>query len=84
MKPLAAIFCPPLYFLLQGRPIAALVHLVFWLISIVTFVIGIGILIWLVQVGLAGWDLRKQLMEEQATIMADKMAQAMARTDRSQ
>jgi hypothetical protein len=83
MKPLAAIFCPPLYFLIQGRPIAAVIHLVFWLISIVTFFIGIGILIWFVQVSLAGWDLRKQLMEEQATIMASKMAEAMAKPDQS-
>lgn len=37
---------------------------------------------WALAVGHASWALRKQLMEEQATIMAKKMAEAM-RQDRT-
>lgn len=81
MKPLAAILCPPLYFLLQGRPLAAAIHFVFWVISILTALILIGVLIWFIQASMACWDLRKQLMEEQATIMAKKMAEVMAKTN---
>ena len=81
MKPLAAIFCPPLYFLLQGRPLAAGIHLIFWIVSIITAMILIGVFIWAIQASMACWDLRKQLMEEQATIMATKMAEAMNKRD---
>ena len=81
MKPLAAIICPPLYFFLQGRPLAAGIHLIFWILSILTALIFIGVLIWLIQSSMACWDLRKQLMEEQATIMAKKMVEAMGRSD---
>ena len=83
MKPLAAILCPPLYFLLQGRPIAAGVHFIFWILSILTAFIFIGVIIWFVQASMACWDLRKQLMEEQATIMAEKMAEVMNKSNKS-
>lgn len=82
MKPLSAILCPPLYFLLQGRPVAAGVHLIFWILSILTALIFIGVIIWLIQSSMACWDLRTQLMEEQATIMATKMAEAMNNRDK--
>jgi hypothetical protein len=77
MKPLIAIFCPPLYFLLQGRPIAAAIHFVIWCIAILTALLVVGILIWAVQATVASWDLRKQLQEEQATAIATKMAEVM-------
>lgn len=83
MKPLAAIICPPLYFFLQGRPLAAGIHLIFWILSILTAIIFIGVFIWFIQSSMACWDLRKQLMEEQATIMAKKMAEAMGKPDRA-
>ena len=81
MKPLCAILCPPLYFLLQGRTLAAAIHFVFWVLSILTALIFIGVIIWFIQSSMACWDLRKQLMEEQATIMAKKMAEVMGKAD---
>jgi hypothetical protein len=78
MKPLMILFLPWAYFFTAGRPVAGAVHFVVWLISIpLFFVFGLGIIIWLVQVTMAGWDLRKQLMEEQATAIATKMAETM-------
>jgi len=75
MKPLLAILFPPGYFFVQGRPLAGAVHLGFWLISIPLAFVMIGVFIWMVQASLACWDLRQQVMKEQATAIAEAMAQ---------
>lgn len=78
MKPLLILFLPWAYFFTANRPVAGVIHLVIWLISIpLFFMFGLGILIWAAQVAMAGWDLRRQLMEEQATAIATKMAAVM-------
>lgn len=85
MRMLLAIFFPPGYFFAAGRPLAGVIHLVLWLLSIAllfTFIFTlVGVFLWFVQAALAIWDLRKRLVEEQATVMAQKMAQAMASTN---
>lgn len=79
MKMLLAIFLPPAYFFAAGRPVAGLIHLVWWGLSIVMlFFFGLGFFMYLIQVMLATWDLRRQLQTEQATIMAEKMAEKLA------
>jgi hypothetical protein len=83
MKPLIAIFCPPLYFAMQGRFVAAAIHFVVWCIAILTALLVIGVLIWAVQASVATWDLRKQLQEEQATAIATKMAEVMQNQNQS-
>ena len=77
MRMLIAIFLPPLYFFVVGRPISGVIHLVIWVISIpLIFAFGMGVFIWFIQAFLAVWDLRKRLVTEQATILATKMAEA--------
>lgn len=79
MRMLIAILFPPLHFFLAGRPLAGVIHLIFWGISIpLFFVFGLGIMIWFVQAFLATWDLRRLLQEEQATLIAEKMAEKVA------
>ncbi len=75
---LTAIFVPPLYFLIKKRWVACLIHSVLYLVALVytmTIILAIvGIPLWFISATCAVWDLRKQLMEEQATVMARKMA----------
>jgi cytochrome c-type biogenesis protein CcmH/NrfF len=81
MKPLLAIFLPWAYFFVQKRPVAGVVHLILWMISIPLLFVVVGFFIWGLQVTHAFWDMRKQLMDEQATAIATKMAAAMRPTD---
>jgi uncharacterized membrane protein len=81
MKPLLAILFPPGYFFVQGRPIAGVIHLGFWILSIILLFVMVGVFIWFIQASLACWDLRKQVMNEQATAIAEKMAEKFARTE---
>ena len=77
MKLLLIFFLPWAYFFTAGRPVAGIVHLIVWLISIpLIFVFGLGIFIWGAQVTIAAWDLRRQVQEEQAMAIATKMAAA--------
>jgi hypothetical protein len=80
---LIAIFVPPLYFLIKKKWVAGVIHCILCLIALVctmTIVLAIiGIPLWFVSATCAVWDLRKQLVEEQATVMAQKMAEAMHR-----
>jgi len=83
MKMLLAIFFPPGYFFAQGRFGAGFVHLIVWGISIpLFFIFFLGMFIWFIQAMLATWDLRKQLQMEQATAIAEKMAEKFATSDR--
>jgi TM2 domain-containing membrane protein YozV len=79
MRMLIAILFPPLHFFLAGRPVAGVIHLILWCISIpLFFVFGLGIMIWFIQAFLAMWDMRRLLQEEQATAIAEKMAEKLA------
>jgi hypothetical protein len=84
MMMLLAIFFPPGYFFAAGRPVAGVVHLVVWVISILLlFAFLLGIFVYFIQAALAMWDLRRVIQLEQATAIADKMAERMTftRTD---
>ena len=84
MRLLLAIFFPPGYFFAVGRPVAGLFHLILWCISIpLFFVFFLGMFIYLFQAFFALWDLRKHMMIEQATVMAEKMAEKLGSTERS-
>lgn len=76
-----AVFIPPVYFMMKQRWIAFTIHSIIYLFAIIftLTVVGavIGIPLWFISATCAMWDLRKQLMEEQATIMAEKMAEKM-------
>jgi hypothetical protein len=80
---LVALFCPPLYFAIRGRWIAAAIHAINWLIALF-FVMSIlaapvGVFLWVFSAGHACWDLsntsRQKHIEEQAEAIARKMTQ---------
>lgn len=78
---LVAIFISPLYFIIKGRWGAAILNSIFYgtaVLLLLTFVFAIAAPFpWMIAAIHAVWDLRKQMMEEHATIMAKKMAEAM-------
>ena len=78
VKLLLAIFLPWAYFFVQKRPIAGVIHLALWMISIPLLFVAVGFFIWALQVAHACFDMRKQLMEEQAKAIATEMAKVMA------
>ena len=84
---LTAIFIPPLYFFIKKRIIAGIIHLILAIVSIVCiatmFLIPVALFLWLISASCAIWDLRKRLVEEQATLMAKKMAQALRESHNS-
>ena len=82
MMYLIAILVPPLYFLIKKKWLAFLVTGFLMFFSVFMFIL-IPIL-WPVCAICAVWDLRKQLMHEHATIIAEKMATKMAETMRQQ
>jgi hypothetical protein len=72
---LMVLFVPPLYLLLQKKPLAAIFNLILCILAGATiFLFGIGLLFWALAIGHASWHMRKQLMRENAEIIAEKMA----------
>lgn len=78
---LTAIFLPPLYFFIKGRWVSGIIHSVLWLIAVALCLSLLGAVVgfplYFVSSICAVWDLRKRMVEEQATLMANKMAEAM-------
>lgn len=78
MMYLIIIFCSPLYFIIRRRWGAFVLNTILYILALLTILLfGIGIFFWLLAVGHAGWYLRKELMEEQAQMIATKMAAEM-------
>lgn len=81
---LVAVFCSPLYFMLRGRWIAAIVNGGFYLLSLpLLFALGAGVIVWMFCVVHAVWDMRavmrEQEMQRQAALIAERMAHQQAR-----
>ncbi len=78
---LVAIVLPPLYFFIKGRWIAGVLTTISCLVALVCIasMIGapIGIPLWFIASICAVWDLRKRLTDENTTMLAKKMAEAM-------
>ena len=78
---LVALFIPQLYFLIKGKWVSFIFHSIIGLIAIILIfsMIGaiIGIPLYFVSSICAIFDLRKQLMNEQATAIAEKMAEKL-------
>jgi|GEM_PF-6468132 UPF0716 family protein affecting phage T7 exclusion len=76
---LVAVFIPQLYFLIKGKWVSFIIHSIIGLIAIILIctMIGavIGIPLYFVSSVCAVFDLRKQLMNEHATAIAEKMAE---------
>lgn len=78
---LTAIFLSPLYFMIKGKWGAFFLNSIFYAIAVVllcTIVLAfLAPIPWFIAAIHAIMDYRKQLVEEAATIMANKMAAAM-------
>ncbi len=78
---LVALFISPLYFAIKGKWGGFILNSIFYGIALLLLVTVIGAFLapipWFIAVVHAMWALRKQLMEEQATAIATKMAAVM-------
>lgn len=81
MTYLIAVFVPPLYFLINKKWVAFLVTSFLFFLSIIFFMMVVlaplALILWLCCSVCAVWDVRKALMHEHATIIAEKMAAAV-------
>jgi hypothetical protein len=84
MRLLLAIFFPPGYFFVAGKPIAGVFHLIWWCLSIPMIFVGIGFFMYFIQLVFALYDYRQYAMVQQATLMAEKMAERITISDRTQ
>jgi hypothetical protein len=86
MKYLLAVLTPPLYFASRKKWLAFVVTSFLFVLSIfliMTVVLIPGALIfWSFSSVVAVWDLRKVMMHEHATIIAEKMAEKMAEANK--
>ena len=74
------IFVSPLYFLLRKHWVGFIFNAILWVLAWATiWLFGLGMLFWALAVGHAGWYLRKEMMMEQATMIAEQMAKQMNR-----
>lgn len=88
MMYLTAIFVPPIYFLIKKRWVGFVVTTGLFFLSLIFFIMVVlaplGLILWGVSATCAVWNLRKELMHEHATIIAEKMAAKMTETMRQQ
>lgn len=85
---LLAVFLPPIYFATQKKWLAFFVTSGLFLLALVFYMMVVlfflGLILWGLSSGFAIWDVRKRMVNEQATILAEKMATKMAETMRQQ
>lgn len=83
---LVAVFIPPLYFLMKKKWPGFIVSSVLLVLSIFLFLtvvfIPVSLILWALCAVVAIWDLRKAMMHEHATIIAEKMAEKMQAASR--
>lgn len=81
MMYLLAVLVPPLYFLLKKRWVAFIVTTFLFCLSFFFYLMvvlaPVALILWALSSVCAVWDLRKALMHEHATIMAEKMVETM-------
>ena len=83
MTYLILIFVSPVYFIMRKKWGAFTLNLILYglaLLFLITFFFAwVAPFFWLLAVGHAGWHLRTEIMEEQAGVMARKLAEEMRR-----
>ena len=81
MMYLVAVFLSPLYFLIKGKWLGFIINSIFYGIAVallLTLILSfLAPIPWLIAAVHAMMAYRKQLVEEDATVMARKMAEAM-------
>lgn len=85
---LLAVFLPPIYFATQKKWLAFVITSACFFLSLIFYMMVVlfflGLILWGLSSGFAIWDLRKRMVDERATILAEKMAAKMAETVRQQ
>ena len=81
---LVAVFLPPLYFLIKKRW-AAFIGTSFLLVlslflAMTVVLLPVSLILWALCAVVAIWDLRKRLVNENAEVLATKMAEKMRET----
>jgi len=77
MMYLVVVFCPPIYFLVRKKWGGFVLNSILLIIALFTMpIFGIGVIFWALAVGHAGWELRKEGMQEQAELIAKEMVKA--------
>jgi hypothetical protein len=78
MRYLVAVFIPPVYFLTRkkwlGFGVASFLLVVSFFFYITIALIPVALILWFLCSICAVWDLKKELMREHATLIAEKMA----------
>ncbi|MCL5745818.1 MAG: hypothetical protein M1541_18155 [Acidobacteria bacterium] len=81
MQYLLAVLIPPLYFLMKKKWVGFIVSSFLLVLSVFLFMTVVlipgALIAWALCSVVAVWDLRKQLMNEHATMIAEKMAEKM-------
>lgn len=81
MQYLVAVLIPPLYFLMKKKWLGFFVSSFLLVVSFFLFMTVVlipgALILWGLCSVVAVWDLRKQLMNEHATVIAEKMAENM-------
>jgi hypothetical protein len=84
MMYLCAVFIPPLYFAIRGKWVSFAINSIFYGLACLFALSIVGLPIapffWIISAAHAGFSLRKEMMEEQATMIAKKMAEQMVRS----
>ena len=77
---LIAFFISPLYFLIRKKWGSFAINLILYILSLATILVfGLGIIFWGLGVAHAFFHLRKELMMEHATMIAEQMAKQMSK-----
>ncbi len=83
MMYLCAVFIPPLYFLIRGKWVSFIINSIFYGLACLFALSIVGLPVapffWIVAAAHAGFSLRKEMMVEQATLIAEKMAEKIAK-----
>lgn len=83
MMYLCAVFIPPLYFAIRGKWVSFTINSIFYGIACLLALSIIGLPVapffWIIAASHAGFILRKEMMVEHATLIAEKMAEKMVR-----
>jgi hypothetical protein len=81
---LAAIFIPPLYFLIKKKWAAFIVTSLLFILSLflamTVVLLPATFVLWFLSAIVAVWDLRKSVMNEHAELLATKMAEKMQKS----
>ena len=77
MMYLVCIFVSPLYFLIRKKWGGFIINSILWVLAWLTILLfGLGIFFWFVAAVHAIWNLREDLMRQQAQMIAEEIAKS--------